>query len=594
MECNTNFQTSTQSSKNLKRTTQSKTIILFVFFTLITTLLFASLLRDYSSSTPAKSSLVPPPPPPPPPHPLIKNACTNTFYPSLCFTTLSSTIPTSKNGSTTLHYLLEFAINQTIRTVVDTGFDVTGLFTHQDLNSHEKNALNDCADMLDQTLYELGQAIDDLRRFPASIGYLRRLYGNLKTLLSAAMTNENTCIDGFSDLEEYDLKGQKGLKEYLQGLLDPISHMISNCLAMIKYMETINPQAISKNVPMLINNVLEDEFPLAWMTTGHRRMMERGRRVRPHVVVSSDGIGKHRTIGEAVRMAPNMSLNRYVIRIKAGKYTENVVIPREKVNIILVGDGMNSTVITSSKNFIDGFSTFTSATLTVVGDKFIATDLTIMNTAGPQKHQAVALRVNSNAAFYRCNIISYQDTLYAHSLQQFYRECTIQGTIDFIFGNAAAIFQNCLIQVRKPILGQENMITAQGREDPNQNTGISLQNCTIVAAPDLTVAERANFSTFLGRPWRNYSRTIVMKSYLGDLIHPEGWHKWNEYSTLDTVEYTEYMNSGPGSDTRQRVTWAGYKKNCSEDVARQFTVGSFLHGADDWLESTGFPLSNGP
>ncbi|XP_028070002.1 pectinesterase-like [Camellia sinensis] len=448
--------------------------------------------------------------------------------------------------------------------------------------------------MLDQTLYELGQAIDDLRRFPASIGYLPRSYGNLKTLLSAAMTNENTCIDGFSDLEEYDLKGQKGLKEYLQGLLDPISHMISNCLAMIKYMETINPQAISKNVPMLINNVPEDEFPLAWMTTGHRRMMERGRRVRPHVVVSSDGIGKHRTIGEAVRMAPNMSLNRYVIRIKAGKYTENVVIHREKVNIILVGDGMNSTVITSSKNFIDGFSTFTSATLTVVGDKFIATDLTIMNTAGPQKHQAVALRVNSNAAFYRCNIISYQDTLYAHSLQQFYRECTIQGTIDFIFGNAAAIFQNCLIQVRKPILGQENMITAQGREDPNQNTGISLQNCTIVAAPDLTVAERANFSTFLGRPWRNYSRTIVMKSYLGDLIHPEGWHKWNEYSTLDTVEYTEYMNSGPGSDTRQRVTWAGYKKNCSEDVARQFTVGSFLHGADDWLESTGFPLSNGP
>jgi len=230
----------------------------------------------------------------------------------------------------------------------------------------------------------------------------------------------------------------------------------------------------------------------------------------------------------------------------------------------------------------------------VVGDKFIARDLTIKNTAGPQKHQAVALRVNSNAAFYRCNITSYQDTLYAHSLRQFYRECTIQGTVDFIFGNAAAVFQNCIILVRKPNPGQNNMITAQGRQDPNQDTGISLHNCTIVAAPDFTKAERANFSTFLGRPWRNYSRTIVMKSYLGDLIHPQGWHRWDKYSTLDTVEYIEYMNSGPGSNTSGRVTWAGYKRNCSEHVARQFMVASFLHGADGWLESTGFPLSDPP
>ncbi|VVA39113.1 PREDICTED: pectinesterase [Prunus dulcis] len=123
------------------------------------------------------------------------------------------------------------------------------------------------------------------------------------------------------------------------------------------------------------------------------------------------------------------------------------------------------------------------------------------------------------------------------------------------------------------------MITAQGRTDPNQNAGISLQNCTIVAAPDFNKTERQNFTTFLGRPWRNYSRTIVMKSYLEDMINPQEWSKWDDYRTVETVEYIEYLNFGPGSDTRHRVKWGGYKKNCSEEIARQFTVGLFLPGA---------------
>ncbi|KAK2992568.1 hypothetical protein RJ640_009178 [Escallonia rubra] len=541
-------------------------------------------------------------------HPsIIKNACTNTFYPSLCHATLSSSVnpATSKNTSVapTYHHVLEFSINQTMSNVASAGLNILGYYSIQDLNPQENNALDDCMEMLDQTLYELGQAIDDLHTlFPSDSngGYIRsKSYGNLKTLLSAAMTNENTCIDGFSDLEadsEYlDSKiEQKStrttLKQDIEKLLTPILRMISNCLAMTNYMEPITHQETQQNPRLLFNKMPEDRF-LAWMTVADRKIMKRSpRRMRPNVTVARDGSGNYTAISEAVKMAPNMSLSRYVIHIKAGIYKDSVMIPREKVNLMLVGDGMNLTVITGSKNFVDGFSTFTSATLTVVGDKFLARDLTIINTSGPEKHQAVALRVTSNAAFYRCEIISYQDTLYAHSLGQFYRECTIQGTIDFIFGNAAAIFQNCLILVRKPGPGQNNMVTAQGRQDPNQNTGISLQNCTITAALGLTMAERSNFSTFLGRPWRNYSRTVIMKSFLGDLIHPQGWCKWNEYSTLDTVEYIEYMNFGPGSNTRQRVNWAGYRSNYSEDIERQFAVGAFLHGADDWLESSVFPL----
>ncbi|GFP85517.1 probable pectinesterase/pectinesterase inhibitor 25, partial [Phtheirospermum japonicum] len=204
----------------------------------------------------------------------------------------------------------------------------------------------------------------------------------------------------------------------------------------------------------------------------------------------------------------------------------------------------------------------------VVGDKFLARDLTI-NTSPPEKHQAVALRVTSNASFYRCEIISHQDTLYAHLLHQFYHDCTIQGTIDFIFGNAAAVFQNCTILAR--------------REDPNQNKGISLQNCTIEAAKEFNLTDRKNITSYLGRPWRNYSRTVVVSSYLGDLIKPRGRLEWDEYSSLDTVEYVEYMNSGPVAGTDRRVLWGGYRRNCSEDMVRQFGVEEFLHGADNWL-----------
>ncbi|KAL6274337.1 hypothetical protein ACE6H2_025029 [Prunus campanulata] len=512
------------------------------------------------------------------PHPTIKNACTTLLHPSLCFTALASV--KTHDHFTAFHHLLEANINQTVESVESTRQSIKGLLKLQDLYLQERNALKDCLEMLDQTLYELGQAVDDLHGFRVS-------YGNLKTLLSAAMTNENTCIDGFFELEEFDSENQIGLKGHLQGLLTPISELMSDCLAMIRYQEQVlNEQK------RLVTKKPKKRFPM-WMLPGDRNLMQREPTMKADIVVAADGSGDYETIGEALKMAPNMSRTRFLIKIKAGVYNETVEISREKANIMLVGDGMNTTIITGSKSFADGFSTFATATLTVIGDRFLARDLTITNTAGSKKFQAVAARVTSNSAFYHCNFSSYQDTLYVHSLRQFYRDCIIEGTIDFIFGNAAAVFQNCTVIVRKPIPGQKLMITAQGRTDPNQNTGISLQNCTIVAAPDFNKTERQNFTTFLGRPWRNYSRTIVMKSYLGDMINPQGWSKWDDYSTVETVEYIEYLNFGPGSDTRHRVKWGGYKKNCSEEIARQFTVGLFLHGAGHWLKTTGIPLSYG-
>jgi pectinesterase len=228
----------------------------------------------------------------------------------------------------------------------------------------------------------------------------------------------------------------------------------------------------------------------------------------------------------------------------------------------------------------------------VNGKGFIARDMTFENTAGPAKHQAVALRCDSDlSVFYRCAFEGHQDTLYAHSLRQFYRDCDVYGTVDFIFGDAAVVLQNCNLYARRPDPGQKNAFTAQGREDPNQNTGISIQGCKVAAAADL-VPVQANFSSYLGRPWKQYSRTVFMQSKIESLIHPRGWLEWNGTFALDTLYYAEYINRGPGADTSARVTWPGYHVLTSAVDASNFTVQTFVQG-DLWLNSSSFPYSLG-
>ncbi|KAL9669941.1 hypothetical protein QQ045_007491 [Rhodiola kirilowii] len=117
-----------------------------------------------------------------------------------------------------------------------------------------------------------------------------------------------------------------------------------------------------------------------------------------------------------------------------------------------------------------------TATFTALGNNFTAINIGIENTAGAIKEQAVALRVGSDMSFfYNYSINGYQDTLYAHAHRQFYRDCTISGTIDFIFGGAAAVFQNCQLIIRKPLPNQQNMITAHGRTEPGETTGLVIQ-----------------------------------------------------------------------------------------------------------------------
>jgi pectinesterase len=179
-----------------------------------------------------------------------------------------------------------------------------------------------------------------------------------------------------------------------------------------------------------------------------------------------------------------------------------------------------------------------------------------------------------------------------HSFRQFYRECDISGTIDYLFGNAAVVFQACNIISRKPLPNQFTVITAQSKETPDEYTGISIQNCSILATEDL-YSNSNTVKSYLGRPWKVYSTTVVLESYIDDFINPEGWSKWSndDDQGLDTLYYGEYENYGPGSGTENRVTWAGY--HVMDDIdSYNFTVSYFITG-DEWLDSTSIPYYDG-
>lgn len=221
----------------------------------------------------------------------------------------------------------------------------------------------------------------------------------------------------------------------------------------------------------------------------------------------------------------------------------------------------------------------------------MAQSLGFRNTAGPEKHQAVALRVQADRSiFVNCRMEGFQDTLYAQTHRQFYRSCYITGTVDFIFGDAAAIFQNCMIYVRRPMDNQQNIVTAQGRIDKRETTGIVLQNCRILA-DDKLEPEKEKFKSYLGRPWKEYSRTIVMESEIGDLIQPEGWMEWEGDFALKTLFYGEFNNKGAGASTAGRVKWPGVKVLKKEEAAK-FTAEPFLQG-ESWLKNPLVPVRFG-
>ncbi|WOL02203.1 hypothetical protein Cni_G10922 [Canna indica] len=451
-------------------------------------------------------------------------------------------------------------------------------------------AYDDCMELLEDSADQLSNSllVVSPSAARASSSSQARVKGasdeDVRTWLSAALTNQDTCSEGLQQVKDLRIKAK------METQLKDLTELVSNCLAIFS--------GVSRNrdfdgIPIhdkkrrkLLNAVAEDEFP-AWLGKKDRRLLQvPATNIQADMVVSKDGNGTYTSIADAVKAAPEYSTRRIIIYIKAGRYDENIKVGRKKTNLMFVGDGKTQTIIAGSRSVYDNFTTFHTATFAATGTGFIMRDITIQNWAGPEKHQAVALRVGADhAVVYRCNVIGYQDTLYVHSQRQFFRECDIYGTVDFIFGNAAVVLQNCSLWARKPMPMQKNTITAQNRKDPNQNTGISIHACRVVAASDLEPV-KSNYSTYLGRPWKLYSRTVYMMSYFEDHVHQAGWLEWNATFALDTLYYGEYMNYGPGAAVGKRVTWPGFRVITLPAEASKFTVAQFIFGSS-WLPSTG-------
>ncbi|XP_019085880.1 PREDICTED: probable pectinesterase/pectinesterase inhibitor 13 [Camelina sativa] len=503
---------------------------------------------------------------------IIETLCSSTIYKQTCEQTLKNRTEKGfalANPTTFLKSAIE-AVNEDLDLVLE---KVLSLKTE---NQDDKDAIAQCKLLVEEAKEETAASLKKINI--TEVNSFAKVVPDLDSWLSAVISYQETCLDGF---EEGSLKSE------VKNSVNSSQILTSNSLAMIKSFDaSLSP------VMKLATRHLLDEIP-SWVSNEDRRMLRAVdvKALKPNATVAKDGSGNFTTINDALSAMPEKYEGRYIIYIKQGVYDESVIVDKKKANLTMVGDGSQKTIVTGNKSNAKKIRTFLTATFVAQGEGFMAQSMGFRNTAGPEGHQAVAIRVQSDRSiFLNCRFEGYQDTLYAYTHRQYYRSCVIIGTIDFIFGDAAAIFQNCNIFIRKGLPGQKNTVTAQGRVDKFQTTGFVVHNCKIAANEDLKPV-KAEYKSYLGRPWKNYSRTIVMESTIEDVIDPVGWLRWQETDfAIDTLYYAEYKNKGPSGDTTSRVKWPGFKV-INREEALNYTVGPFLQG--DWINASGSPVKLG-
>lgn len=262
-----------------------------------------------------------------------------------------------------------------------------------------------------------------------------------------------------------------------------------------------------------------------------------------HVVVAQDGSGDFKTVQMAIDHAPVYGSGRLVIEIRPGIYRERITVPQDKPRVTFLGQDAAKTVVTYDAGASSVGGTFFSSTVDIEGAEFEASNITFENSHGPGT-QAVAIMLHSDkAVFQHCRFLGWQDTLYAASGRQLYRNCFIEGHVDFIFGNAAAVFENCEIHSRGP-----GYVTAQSRLRPDGPTGFVFVHCRLTG-------ENTGRGVFLGRPWRPYGRVVFLHCWLGEHILPAGWDNWRNAANEKTAWFGEFDSSGPGATPDKRVPW---------------------------------------
>ena len=317
---------------------------------------------------------------------------------------------------------------------------------------------------------------------------------------------------------------------------------------------------------------------LAWRTAGFAQSQAH------RVVVAANGSGDFKTVQEAI----DHTTGDTIIAIRPGTYREKISIARDNIWLAGLGASPADVVLSFGDSAKTAGGTGKSGSVTVVNDGFAAENLTIVNTWWEEHpdpadaSQAVALLIRSgHAVVDRVRLISGQDTLYADSRtcrndtgdtpceasRQLFNDCYIEGHVDYIFGDAKAVFQSCELHSRPH---GAVMVTAQSKHFPGEDSGYYFLECKI------TGANNGN-RVVLGRPWRDYATVLFYKTDIEQQIAPEGWSEWS--GRLKTATYREYKSHGPGVNAGRRIV--EYPLLTPEEEAR-LTIPDLLSGKEPW------------
>lgn len=285
------------------------------------------------------------------------------------------------------------------------------------------------------------------------------------------------------------------------------------------------------------------------------------------MIVAKDGSGDYKYIQDAIDACRAFTPKKLKIYIKNGVYKEKVRIHAWVTDISLRGESRDSTVIIYDDHAGKGkMGTFDSYTLRIEGNDIVLENMTVENSAGPVG-QAVALHVEGDHIVFRnCSFLGDQDTIFAsgEGSRQYFDNCYIEGTTDYIFGPATAVFEGCTIHNKR-----DSYITAAST--PNRvKYGYVFRDCKLTA-------DEGVHKVYLGRPWRDYAQTVFIRCEMGSHIRPEGWHNWSRPEAEETVFYAEYKCYGPGSKTDQRVKWAG---TLTDREAEEYTLENIFSGRE--------------
>ncbi|MDR1527736.1 MAG: pectin esterase [Dysgonamonadaceae bacterium] len=288
------------------------------------------------------------------------------------------------------------------------------------------------------------------------------------------------------------------------------------------------------------------------------------------IVVDRNGRGNFRTIGEAIESIRAFDTKGTItLFVRDGIYKEKLVLPTYVCNVHIIGESRDKTLIIYDDHAnINRMGTFRTYTFLIRGNDITVENLTIENNA-LQMGQAVALHLEGDRIIIRnCRIVGNQDTVYAgrENCRQYFENCHIEGTTDFIFGPSTCWFENCQLLCKR-----KSFITAASTPE-HIAYGYIFNHCTVSLAPDVP-------SMALGRPWRPFAMTLFMNCYLPEGISPAGWNNWGKPENEQTARYMEYNNSGPGAAVGERVKWA---KILTAQEAAAYTLENVMKACDGW------------